>query len=139
MTIKRRYKYALLMMALLMISIIGNAIGLPYWQDNRQRNRQRATARVQQSGTANAANRGAAGKGMGKPGITAQPILADEDTIPDSLLHTRWPVQRTQPITVGDLYQSPLDLQRPDNMKYEVEYNDTLGRYIIGNKLGGAS
>ena len=142
MTIKRRYKYALLMMALLMISIIGNAIGLPYWQDNRQRNRQRATARVQQSGTANAANRGAAGKGkgmgMGKPGITAQPILADEDTIPDSLLHTRWPVQRTQPITVGDLYQSPLDLQRPDNMKYEVEYNDTLGRYIIGNKLGGA-
>mgnify|MGYP000190302861 CR=1 FL=1 len=72
------------------------------------------------------------------PGITAQPILADEDTIPDSLLHTRWPVQRTQPISTGDLYQSPLDLQRPDNMKYEVEYNDTLGRYINGNKLGGA-
>ena len=151
MTIKRRYKYALLMMALLMISIIGNAIGLPYWQDNRQRNRQRATARVQQSGTANAANRGAAGKGkgMGKPGITAQPILADEDTIPDSLLHTRWPVQRTQPITVGDLYQSPLDLQRPDNMKYEVAqqmginltkgYNGNLSSreagYIGGNMV----
>ena len=23
-------------------------------------------------------------------------------------------------------------------MKYHVEYNDTLDRYVIGNKLGGA-
>ena len=126
-------------MALLMVSVIGNAFGLSYWQDNRTRqraaqNRNASAASRKQT----AATTKKAATAAGKPGITAQPILADEDTIPDSLLHTRWPVQRTQPISTGDLYQSPLDLQRPDNMKYHVEYNDTLGRYVIGNKLGGA-
>ena len=48
----------------------------------------------------------------------------------------RWPVQRTQPISILDLYQSPLDLQRPENLKYQVEYNDTLNLYFIGNKMG---
>ena len=126
-------------MALLMVSVIGNAFGLSYWQDNRTRqraaqNRNASAASRKQT----AATTKKAATAAGKPGITAQPILADEDTIPDSLLHTRWPVQRTQPISTGDLYQSPLDLQRPDNMKYHVEYNDTLDRYVIGNKLGGA-
>ena len=126
-------------MALLMVSVIGNAFGLSYWQDNRTRQR---TAQNRNASAASrkqtAATTKKAATAAGKPGITAQPILADEDTIPDSLLHTRWPVQRTQPISTGDLYQSPLDLQRPDNMKYHVEYNDTLDRYVIGNKLGGA-
>ena len=126
-------------MALLMVSVIGNAFGLSYWQDNRTRQRaaQNRNASVA-SRKQTAATTKKAATAAGKPGITAQPILADEDTIPDSLLHTRWPVQRTQPISTGDLYQSPLDLQRPDNMKYHVEYNDTLDRYVIGNKLGGA-
>ena len=66
----------------------------------------------------------------------AQPLEVEEDTIPDSLLHPRWKVQRTQPITLGDLYQSPLDLRRPDNLQYQVIYNDTLDRYIIGNRMG---
>ncbi len=66
----------------------------------------------------------------------AQPLQVEEDTIPDSLLHPRWKVQRTQPITLGDLYQSPLDLKRPDNLQYQVVYNDTLDRYIIGNRMG---
>ncbi len=65
-----------------------------------------------------------------------QPILVDEDTIPDSLLHTRWKVQLTQPYSLSDLYQSPLDLKRPDNLQYQVVYNDTLDRYIIGNRMG---
>lgn len=67
---------------------------------------------------------------------TAQPVQLDEDTIPDSLLHTRWQIQRTQPYSLSDLYQSPLDLKRPDNLKYQVVYNDTLDRYIIGNRMG---
>ena len=67
---------------------------------------------------------------------TAQPVQLDEDTIPDSLLHTRWQIQRTQPYSLSDLYQSPLDLKRPDNLQYQVVYNDTLDRYIIGNRMG---
>ena len=126
-------------MALLLSSVIGNAIGLPYLQDDRTRNRnlQSDISRQKKQGTQNRQNTQNSRNGAAaKNGITAQPILSDEDSIPDSLLHPRWPVQRTQPITLSDLYQSPLDLQRPDNMKYQVEYNDTLDRYVIGNRLG---
>ena len=126
-------------MALLLTSVIGNAIGLPYLQDDRTRNRnlQSDISRQKNQGTQNRQNTQNSRNGAAaKNGITAQPILSDEDSIPDSLLHPRWPVQRTQPITLSDLYQSPLDLQRPDNMKYQVEYNDTLDRYVIGNRLG---
>ena len=132
-------------MALLLTSVIGNAIGLPYLQDDRTRNRnqQSVISRQKKQGSQNRQNtqnsrNGVAAKNgtAAKNGITAQPILSDEDSIPDSLLHPRWPVQRTQPVTLSDLYQSPLDLQRPDNMKYQVEYNDTLDRYVIGNRLG---
>ena len=132
-------------MALLLTSVIGNAIGLPYLQDDRTRNRnqqsdisrQKKQGSQKRQNTQNSRNGAAAKNGTAaKNGITAQPILSDEDSIPDSLLHPRWPVQRTQPITLSDLYQSPLDLQRPDNMKYQVEYNDTLDRYVIGNRLG---
>ena len=65
-----------------------------------------------------------------------QPIQVDEDTIPDSLLHPRWKIQLTQPYSLSDLYQSPLDLKRPDALRYQVIYNDTLNRYVIGNRMG---
>ena len=64
-------------------------------------------------------------------------VIIDEEEIPDSLLHPRWPVQRTQPLTIGDLEQGSYDLQRPENMLQTVEYNDSLDMYIIGNKIGG--
>ena len=138
------------MMALLTVFIVGNAIAVPYLQDNRTRNRQNASAsQLDRNGrsigngavgnSGNGARRSidkTSGNALMQNGIIAQPILADEDSIPDSLLHPRWPVQRTQPITISDLYQSPLDLQRPENMRYQVEYNDTLDRYVIGNRLG---
>ena len=127
-------------MALLAIFIVGNAIAVPYLQDNRTRNRQRNASSQQVSADGKrAAGKGANASGKnanGKNAITAQPIFADEDSIPDSLLHPRWPIQRTQPITLSDLYQSPLDLDRPENMRYQVEYNDTLDRYVIGNRMG---
>ena len=69
--------------------------------------------------------------------IKAQPLLADDDTIPDSLLHPRWRIQRTLPITLDDLHQGAADLQRPDNMKQQVEYDDSLGQYVVGQKIGG--
>ena len=65
-----------------------------------------------------------------------QPIQVDEDTIPDSLLHPRWKIQLTQPYSLSDLYQSPLDLKRPDALRYQVIYNDTINRYVIGNRMG---
>ena len=64
-------------------------------------------------------------------------VVIDEEEIPDSLLHPRWPVQRTIPLTDDDLSQGSYDLQRPENMKQTVEYNDSLDRYVIGYKVGG--
>ena len=63
-------------------------------------------------------------------------VEIDEEKIPDSLLHPRWKVQRTSPITYDDLRENSTDLIRPENMRQTVEYNDSLDRYIIGNKIG---
>ena len=70
-----------------------------------------------------------------KTGIRKQ-ITIQEDTIPDSLLHPRWKIQRTMPITYDDLEQGSSDLSRPENLKQDVVYNDTLDRYVIGSKMG---
>ena len=63
-------------------------------------------------------------------------IVIEEEEIPDSLLHPRWRVQRTTPISEDDLRRGSTDLNMPDNLKQEVIYNDTLDRYIIGSKIG---
>ena len=99
------------------ISVASYAISAPFWQDNRTRrySQQRDTMR-----------------------IAAQPIIDNEDSIPDSLLNSRWKVQRTIPITLDDLDQNAMDLKRPDNLKQDVVYNDTLNRYIIGTKIGSS-
>ena len=71
------------------------------------------------------------------PAAKAQPTLQiEEDSIPDSLLHARWKIQKTQPIEVADLDSSALDLKFPENIKQEVEYNDSLNVYKLGMKLG---
>ena len=66
----------------------------------------------------------------------AQPVFAEEEEIPDSMLNTRWKVQRTVPVTDDDLRANAMDLQRPDNLKQEVVYNDTLDAYVIGSRIG---
>ncbi len=72
-----------------------------------------------------------------KPVPKTQPMLQiEEDTIPDSLLHSRWKIQKTAPIEVADLDSSSLDLRFPENIKQEVEYNDSLNVYRIGSKMG---
>ncbi len=68
--------------------------------------------------------------------VKAQPILIEEDTIPDSLLHPRWKIQRTTALTLDDYGQPVADLHRPDNLKQEVVYNDTLDRYLVGTRIG---
>ena len=71
------------------------------------------------------------------PAAKAQPTLQiADDTIPDSLLHARWKIQKTAPIEVADLDSSALDLRLPENIKQQVEYDDSLGYYRIGSKIG---
>ena len=105
---KQKQRFISFLLAWLMVATFGYAIALPQLQDEKKKTHT----------------------------STAQPVQLDEDTIPDSLLHTRWQIQRTQPYSLSDLYQSPLDLKRPDNLQYQVVYNDTLDRYIIGNRMG---
>lgn len=105
---KQKQRFISFLLAWLMVATFGYAIALPQLQDDKKKTHT----------------------------STAQPVQLDEDTIPDSLLHTRWQIQRTQPYSLSDLYQSPLDLKRPDNLQYQVLYNDTLDRYIIGNRMG---
>ena len=72
-----------------------------------------------------------------KPVPKAQPDLQiEEDTIPDSLLHNRWRIQKTAPIEVADLDSSALDLRFPENIRQQVEYDDSLNVYKIGSKMG---
>ena len=68
--------------------------------------------------------------------VKALDVELENEDIPDSLLHPRWKVQRTTPITYNDLQQGSYDLARPENLKQSVEYNDSLNMYIIGNKIG---
>lgn len=105
---KQKQRFISFLLAWLMVATFGYAIALPQLQDDKKKTHT----------------------------STAQPVQLDEDTIPDSLLHTRWQIQRTQSYSLSDLYQSPLDLKRPDNLQYQVVYNDTLDRYIIGNRMG---
>lgn len=105
---KQKQRFISFLLAWLLVATFGYAIALPQLQDDKKKTHT----------------------------STAQPVQLDEDTIPDSLLHTRWQIQRTQPYSLSDLYQSPLDLKRPDNLQYHVVYNDTLDRYIIGNRMG---
>ena len=105
---KQKQRFISFLLAWLMVATFGYAIALPQLQNDKKKTHT----------------------------STAQPVQLDEDTIPDSLLHTRWQIQRTQPYSLNDLYQSPLDLKRPDNLQYQVVYNDTLDRYIIGNRMG---
>ena len=63
-------------------------------------------------------------------------LRLQEDTIPDSLLHPRWKIQRTSPIVYDDLKRGSADMQLPENLQQTTEYNDTINRYILGTKFG---
>lgn len=118
-------------MGWLMALTVSYALAIPVWQDNH---RQRSVT-AQPVRPTSATTKSKATDMRQQPKRQAL-IIDNEDSIPDSLLHPRWPIQRTIPITVADLDQSPLDLHRPDNLKQQVAYNDTLDRYIFGNRLG---
>ena len=121
-------------MVMLVAIAASYAFAVPYRQDDRTR-RQARTER--NDGQTKPDGKAANGKKQTDTAtIKAQPIIENDDTIPDSLLHLRWKIQRTLPITIADLDQNAADLQRPDNLKQEVTYNDSIDRYIIGSKIG---
>ena len=68
----------------------------------------------------------------------AQPkaLTVEDESIPDSLVHSRWKIQKTAPVLTADLDSSALDLRMPENVKQQVEYNDSLNLYVIGSKMG---
>ena len=87
----------------------GNALSVPQ-DDKTRRNRQQNDDKD---------------KNKNKTEVKEQPILEEEEEIPDSLLHPRWAVQRTVPITEDDLQQGSADLKRPENLSQQVVYNDS--------------
>lgn len=108
---------------LLLTLCAGYSLAMPYLQDDRTRRQGQQNQRQGQQDNQ-------------KTNVAAQPVLDNEDSIPDSLRHPRWKIQRTVPVTYDDLDQNATDLQRPDNLKQDVSYNDTIDRYIIGSKIG---
>ena len=58
------------------------------------------------------------------------------ESIPDSLLHARFRIQRTAPIMVEDLDSSAIDLRHPENIRQTVEYDDSANVYYVGTKIG---
>ena len=84
------------------------------------------TTRTQQGGTGNGAQ------------VKAQPksLVVEDESTPDSAVHSRWRIQQTVPVLTADLDSSALDLKMPENVKQEVEYNDSLNLYYVGSKIG---
>ena len=122
----RKIIYGLLFV-LFAVSAASYAFSVPYLQDDRTRQRAARGA----SAADFTARRDTVGR------VKAQPdVLIEEDTIPDSLLHPRWRIQRTVPVTQDDLDKYAADLTLPDNIKQDVVYNDSLDRYYIGSKMG---
>ena len=68
--------------------------------------------------------------------MVASGLQIEGDSIPDSLLHARWRIQKTAPVEVADLDSSALDLRFPENIRQQVEYDDSLNVYKIGTKMG---
>ena len=104
-------------------------------QDDKTARRQSNTTRPQGAPEDHIDDEDKAKPKVRKSDIRKQ-ITIQEDSIPDSLLHPRWKIQRTMPITYDDLRQGTIDLDRPENLKQDVVYNDTLDRYVIGSKMG---
>ena len=72
--------------------------------------------------------------------VTPSPRLSaprGDEPPKDTIRITRWRVQPTAPVEVADLDSSALDLRMPENVKQQVEYNDSLNIYYIGSKVGG--
>ena len=131
----RRLKLILMVMALVSMNVLAWTAA-PWLQDNRTRGARNAQNPQRQDDRTRRNNNDASQQGANKQNVTAQPILDEDEVIPDSLLNPRWKIQRTQPITQEDLKRGSADLTMPENIELKPEYNDTLGVYLFGSKMG---
>ena len=122
----RKILYGLLLL-LLAVSVASYARTVPYPQDELTRRTRAPQPPAPQGSRQDTARRVT---------VVSPVIMVEDDTIPDSLLHPRWKIQRITPLTEQDLDKQAADLTLPDNIKQEVEYDDSLDRYFIGSKMG---
>ena len=122
----RKILYGLLLL-LLAVSVASNALTVPYPQDDLTRRTRTPQPSAPQGSRQDTARRVT---------VVSPVIMVEDDTIPDSLLHPRWKIQRITPLTEQDLDKQAADLTLPDNIKQEVEYDDSLDRYFIGSRMG---
>lgn len=122
----RKILYGLLLL-LLAVSVASYALTVPYPQDDLTRHTRTPQPSAPQGSRQDTARRVT---------VVSPVIMVEDDTIPDSLLHPRWKIQRITPLTEQDLDKQAADLTLPDNIKQEVEYDDSLDRYFIGSKMG---
>lgn len=122
----RKILYGLLLL-LLAVSVASYALTVPYPQDDLTRRTRTPQPSAPQGSRQDTARRVT---------VVSPVIMVEDDTIPDSLLHPRWKIQRITPLTEQDLDKQAADLTLPDNIKQEVEYDDSLDRYFIGSKMG---
>lgn len=116
-----------LLLIMLAVSAASYGLALPNGQDDRTRQNNRRQAAQSNVAKADTAKR---------PKVAMPEVIIEEDSIPDSLLHPRWKIQRMVPITQDDLDKGMADLSLPDNISQDVVYNDTLNSYFIGSKMG---
>ena len=101
----RKIIYGLLMI-LLAVSAASYALSVPYLQSE------------------------VTGRRAAQDSIKAQPdVVVEDDTIPDSLLHPRWKIQRTSRVSDVVLVSFRAELWFPEIIKEEVVYNDKINRY----------
>lgn len=122
----RKILYGLLLL-LLAVSVASYALTVPYPQDDLTRRTRTPQPSAPQGSRQDTARRVT---------VVSPVIMVEDDTIPDSLLHPRWKIQRITPVTEQDLDKQAADLTLPDNIKQEVEYDDSLDRYFIGSRMG---
>ena len=135
-----RLKWILMVMVLVSMNVLAWT-SAPWLQDDPRRRQQRTTLPQEGRAPLNPPQGGTLGKGRGEKKDSSlftlhSSLLIDDEEIPDSLLNPRWKIQRTQPITQEDLKRGAADLMMPENIEQKVEYNDTLGGYLIGSKMG---
>ncbi len=124
---KESYKIYLIVICWLAAFAVSYAIGVPFLQND---NRRRPQTKLKNTKTVGG------NQGVKISNYNSQ-LIIDEDSVPDSLLHPRWRIQRTLPIIWTDLDSSSLDLKTPYNLQCNVIYNDSLGGYVFGNRMGG--
>ena len=72
---------------------------------------------------------------LGIAAIAAVP-QDDKDRKQQQTEKSRWKIKKTAPVIVADLDSSALDLKTPDNIRQQVEYDDSLNLYYVGSKIG---